>query len=90
MGDLGRTCSIVLPVADYIFEPTCAHARWALLRRLLSVFAKILEEVKGEKGQGQRSQDVKVKGQGQRSRSLLMLKRRQVGSRASSCFISIY
>ena len=34
---------------ESIFEPTCAHARWALMRRLLSVCAKILEKKSPEK-----------------------------------------
>ncbi len=33
----------------HVFEPTCAHAWWALLRRLLSVCAKILEKKSLEK-----------------------------------------
>ncbi len=32
-----------------LFEPTCAHAWWALMHRLLSVCAKILEKKSLEK-----------------------------------------
>ncbi len=68
-----------------VFEPTCAHARWALRHRLLSVCPSVPKYQKKSHqkkktylrnrltyGQGQRSQEAKVKGQGQRSRSLLM------------------
>ncbi len=72
-----------------IFEPTCAHALWALRRRLLSVCLSVCPSVCPSVRENTRKKvtrkkfisQVKVKGQGQRSRSLLMEKKRQVGSR---------
>ncbi len=56
---------------------------------MYEVLHLVIKEMKGQKGLGQRSREVKVNGQGKKSRSILINVKEKAGGLmpTSSCFI---